>query len=58
MCYNCRTTYIRNGLKFLGDIGITRQPQKAKECIKKAVALGSNEAKDFLEQAEKQHLFS
>ena len=46
------------GYCYLGDIGIPKQPQKAKECIKKAVSLGSNEAKDFLEQAEKQHLFS
>lgn len=46
------------GYCYLVDIGITKQPQKAKECIKKAVSLGSNEAKDFLEQAEKQHLFS
>lgn len=46
------------GYCYLGDIGIPKQPQKAKECIKKAVSLGSNEAKDFLEQAEKQHLFN
>ena len=48
---------IFTGYCCLSDMGIPRQPQKAKDYIKKAASLGSVEAKDFLTMAEKEHIF-
>lgn len=48
---------IFTGYCCLSDMGIPRQPQKAKDYIKKAASLGSIEAKDFLTMAEKENIF-
>ena len=41
----------------LSGMGIPRQPQKAKDYIKKAASLGSVEARYFLTMAEKERIF-